>query len=244
MSVTKSLPVLALAAAGLLSLGACSSESGDAVDTSGDSPSSATAATPAVASEVVLSEAEAPVGYEYSDVAEVLLQGQGDEDYQDVIAVLAEISGTNSTEPAQCGALIPTAVDILTLIEQDPQATAGTEFADAEGNVISVFATTNESVERAPADLTECATFTRTATDPAVDLQIVYRAEPVAVEVNGADTQSAARIVSDQDVAEPAQSTFSGTVDGVYFQIYTSQALGDQQLTDMAQAQVDKIRHR
>ncbi|EFV90377.1 hypothetical protein ES5_16366 [Dietzia cinnamea P4] len=48
----------------------------------------------------------------------------------------------------------------------------------------------------------------------------------------------------DQDVAEPAQSTYSATADGVYFQIYTSQALDDQLLADMARAQVDKIRNR
>jgi len=242
--VTKPLSALALATAGLLVLGACSSESGDAAEPSNESTTSSVAATPAVASEVVLTEAEAPAGYEYSDVAEVLLEGAEQENHEDVLAVLAEISGTNTTEPAQCSALLPTAVDMLTHIQQDPQATAATEFSDAEGNVISVFATTSEAIERAPADLAECATFTRAATDPALDLQIVYRTEPLAIEVDGAETQTAARIVSDQDVAEPAQSTFSGTVDGVYFQIYTSQALDDQLLTDIAQAQVDKIRNR
>jgi len=196
-----------------------------------------------VAGDVVLSEADAPAGYTYSDVAEVLEEGEGDENYDDVIAVLAEISGTNTTEPARCGALLPTAVDMLTHIQQDPEVSAATEFADAEGNVISVFATTSESIERAPG-LDECATFTRAATDPALDLQIVYRTEPIAIEVDGAESATAARIVSDQDVAEPAQSTYSGTVDGVYFQIYTSQALDDQLLTDIAQAQVDKIRNR
>lgn len=192
----------------------------------------------------MLAEADAPAGYTYSDVAEVLTAGEGREDHEDVLAMLAEISGTNTTEPAQCSALLPTAVDMLTHIQQDPQASAATEFSDAEGNVISVFATTSESIERAPVDLAECATFTRTATDPAVDLQVVYRAEPIAVEVDGAESATAARIVSDQDVAEPAQSTFSGTADGVYFQIHTSQALDDQLLTDMAQAQIDKIRNR
>lgn len=88
------------------------------------------------------------------------------------------------------------------------------------------------------------ATFTRAATDPALHLQIVYRAEPLAIEVDGAESATAARIVSDQDVAEPAQSTYSATVDGVYFQIHTSQALDDQLLADMARAQVDKIRNR
>lgn len=237
--------VLALAAAGLLALGACSSDTGDeSTSTATDSSSASVPATPAVASEVVLGAADAPAGYEYSDVAEVLADGQSDENFEDVIAVLAEISGTNTTEPAQCGALLPTAVDLLTHIHQDPQATAASEFSDAEGNVITVFATTSESIERAPTDLAECATFTRAANDPGVDLAITYRTESIAVEVDGAEAQSAARIVSDQDVAEPAQSTYSATVDGVYFQIHTSQALDDHQLTDMARAQADKIRNR
>ncbi|MBB1022021.1 hypothetical protein G6030_12095 [Dietzia sp. E1] len=226
---------------GLLAPGACSSDSGaDSQDASSDSA----VAAPAVAGDVVLNEADAPAGYTYSDVAEVLEEGEGDENYEDVIAVLAEISGTNTTEPARCGALLPTAVDMLTHIQQDPQASAATEFADAEGNVISVFATTGGTWERVPENLDECATFTRAATDPALHLQIVYRAEPLAIEVDGAESATAARIVSDQDVAEPAQSTYSATVDGVYFQIHTSQALDDQLLADMARAQVDKIRNR
>lgn len=243
--MTKSLSAFVLATAGLLTLGACSADSQDSpAGAAGDLTSSTVAATPAVASEVVLTEAEAPTGYEYSDVMEVLKAGEGEENYEDVIAVLAEISGTNATEPAQCGSLIPTAVDVLTHIQQDPQASAATEFADAEGNVISVFATTSDSFDRVPENLDECATFARSATDPAVDLQIVYEAEPISIEVEGAEMATAARIVSDQDVAEPAQSTFSATVDGVYFQIYTSQAINDQLLTDMAQTQVDKIRNR
>ena len=242
--MTKPFSTLALAAAGLLALGACSSGSGGSeADSSSQTPASS-AAAPAVAADVVLAEADAPAGYTYSDVAEVLTAGEGREDHEDVLAVLAEISGTNTTEPARCSALLPTAVDMLTHIQQDPQASAATEFSDAQGNVISVFATTSESIERAPADPAECATFTRTATDPAVDLQVAYRAEPIAIEVDGAESSTAARIVSDQDVAEPAQSTFSGTVDGVYFQIHASQALDDQLLTDMAQAQIDKIRNR
>lgn len=241
----KPLSVLALATAGLLALSACSSDAQDSsADDAPDAAPGTVAAAPAVASEVVLTAAEAPAGYEYSDVMEVLTAGEGEENYDDVIAVLAEISGTNTTEPAQCGALIPTAVDVLTLIQQDPQASAATEFADDQGNVISVFATTSDAVDRVPENLDECATFTRAATDPAVDLQIVYQAEPISIDVDGAEISTAARIVSDQDVAEPAQSTFSATVDGVYFQIYTSQALDDQMLTDMAQAQIDKIRNR
>lgn len=240
----KSLPVLAMATAGILALGACSSGSDDSTSESSNETAAPVALSPAVASEVVLTEAEAPAGYEYSDVAEVLTEGQGEENYEDVIAVLAEISGTNTTDPAQCGALIPTAVDVLTHIQQDPEASAATEFADAEGNVISVFATTSDSFEQVPENLEECATFSRTATDPSVDLQIVYQAEPIDIAVDGAETPVAVRVVSDQDVAEPAQSTFSATVDGVYFQIYTSQALDDQMLADMAQAQVDKIRNR
>lgn len=75
-------------------------------------------------------------------------------------------------------------------------------------------------------------------------MEIVYHAQPIVIEVDGAETSTAARIVSNQDVAEPAQSTVSATVDGVYFQIHTSQAIDEQLLTDMTQAQIDKIRNR
>lgn len=239
----KSLPVLGLATLAL-TLGACTADSGDTGEDAAATSSSAAPKPPAVASEVILSSADAPAGYTYSDVAEVLAEGEGQEGHEDVIAILSELSGDNITSPAHCGALLPTAVDLLAQIEEEPQASAASEFADAEGNVISVLATTSDSWERTPANLDECTTFTRNASNLGADLEIVYQAQPLPLEIQGADSSIAASIESNQDVAEPVENSISATVDGVYVQVHSSQAVDQQLLADMTQAQVDKIRNR
>ncbi|MGP6173306.1 hypothetical protein [Corynebacterium sp. A21] len=245
----KFLALTALAGASAVALSACATEpdtfeAGSPVaEGSLESTTPAPVATaPAVASEVILAEADSPTGYLYSDVAEVLASGA--EDDADVIAVLTETSSGTTTEPAQCGALLPTAVDILVQLDQEPNATASSEFAAADGTVISVFATTSATTPRVPGDLGECANFVRSSAYEGSELLLPYETQPLDLKVEGIEEVTAARVQSAENPSEPANTVLAGEVDGVYFYLTAPATVDDQLIVDLAGAQVDKITHR
>lgn len=231
--MTKTLTLAAVTGVLLVGLSACAAAPDD----------KAAPAAPAVPAEVIVAAEDAPAGFAYADLGATLEEGDPEANAE-LLAMMAEMTGATVTTPAHCAGLLPTAVDILTHIGQDPATTAGTDFTDAEGNAVTVMATTAAEVTRAPAELTECATFTRGSAVEGIDLALTYRAQPMEVEVPGADAVTAARVQLAQGSVAEETTVITGDVDGVYVYLTGPATLGDQVLTDLARAQVAKITGR
>lgn len=203
--------------------------------------------TPVIPADVVVSEAEAPEGFTYGDVGAILEDSGPEGDTAEVLGVLTGITEDMITEPAQCAPLVPTAAELLIRMAEDPEHNAATEYASADGNtVISVYVTTGDA-NRAPEEVTECTTITRTIGMEDFEETLTYEATPRAAAVEGTDTVTSAHVASTDSAFESAAVDavmIAGTVGDVYFHINADGPVGEQTIDQLARAQVDKIHNR
>lgn len=143
--------------------------------------------------------------------------------------------------------LVPTAVEVLTWLAEDPENSAATEYASADGDVvISVFVTTGEA-NRAPEEVAECATIARTLGMDDFETTLTYEVTPREAGLEGADTVTSAHVVSTDSAFESAAVdavTITGTVADAYFLINANGPVDEQIIDELARAQVDKINNR
>ncbi|HET8992973.1 MAG TPA: hypothetical protein VFN32_04190 [Rhodococcus sp. (in: high G+C Gram-positive bacteria)] len=221
-------------------LSACGTDSGSAETDATSTPSAAV-----VPSEVVLSDPDAPAGYIHTDVADTLDSDVGEVSNDEVIAMFTEISGSTVTDPAECGVLVPTAVDTVLRLNEDRAGTAVSEYTsdgtDGSDSAITIMVTTSDTGPRAPENLDGCASFTRTSSSGDTEASVTYRVSPLDLDVEGADTLIAARAEADQGGAAESTTLVAGTVDGVYFQINATGPVDDQLVSDLAELQIGKI---
>lgn len=203
--------------------------------------------TPVIPADVVVSEAEAPEGFTHDDVGAILAESGPEGDTAEVLGVLTGITKDMVTEPPQCAPLVPTAVEVLTRLVDDPENTAATEYASADGSsVISVLVTTGEA-HRAPEEVAECASITRTIGVDDFEETMIYEATPREAVLEGTDTVTSAHVVSTDSAFESAAVDavmIAGTVGDAYFHINADGPVEEQILDALARAQVDKIHNR
>ena len=238
--MTKTLTLTAVTGVLLLGLSACADAPAEEAAPAAETTVTGETAVPA---EVILAADDAPAGFTHTDLGATLAAGDPEANAE-LLAMMAELTGATVTAPAHCAGLLPTAVDILTHIGQDPATTAGTDFTDAEGTAITAMATTDAGLTRAPGDLSDCATFTRESAVEGVDLTLTYHAQPMDLELPGADAVTAARVQLADDAVVEESTVIAGDVDGVYFYLTAPATLDDQVLIDLAGAQVEKIAGR
>lgn len=237
-----------LASGSVILLSACGSTEEESI---GDQPTATAVASvntaPVVVGEVVVAEAESPAGFSYEDVGAILAESGPEGDDEDVLGVLSGITGNMVTEPPQCAPLIPTAIEILTRLAEDPEHNAASEYASADGEaVISVVVTTGET-HRAPQEVADCATITRTMGMDDFQTTITYAATPREVDIAGADTITSAHVASTDSEFESAAVDavmVAGAVGDAYFHINADGPVDEAVIDDLARAQVDKISNR
>ncbi|HIW95634.1 MAG TPA: hypothetical protein H9867_03990 [Candidatus Corynebacterium gallistercoris] len=229
-------------------------------------------AAPGKVSELILRAEDAPepvANYEFTNVGQdVPGDGSLDKTLNDF---LLEMDGGSKTDPAQCEAMVNSGLELQAKLSRDPENYAAVHFAqplnpeeseDVEAILNSVtygvMLSTAEDLPQVPENVEECATFTEEPVDPSTGANAgvgpsQVTAEPVDIEVEGADQVVAARI-SLQTLGEEelGQDSFLGapttkvigTVNGVYFEVEASgEGISEEALQALAQAQVDKIRN-
>lgn len=231
--------------AGLVCLTVCALSACGTDSDSAETDATSTPAASVIPSEVVLSDVDAPAGYIHADVADTLDSDIGEVSSDEVIAMFTEISGSTVTDPEECGALVPTAVDTVLRLSQDRAGTAVSEYTsdgtDGTDSAITVVATTSDTGPRVPENLDGCASFTRTSSSGGTEASATYRVSPLDLDVKGADGLIAARAEADQGGAAESTTVVAGTVDGVYFQINATGPVDEQFVSDLAEKQIGKI---
>lgn len=177
----------------------------------------------------------------------ILAESGPEGDTAEVLGVLTGITEDMVTEPPQCAPLVPTAVELLTRMADNPESNAATEYASADGEtVISVFVTT-DAAHRAPENVADCATITRTMGMDDFQTAVTYAATPRAVDIAGAGTVTSAYVASTDSEFESAAVDavmVAGTVGDAYFHINADGPVDESVVDDLARAQVDKINNR
>lgn len=232
-------------AAGFVCLAMCALTSCGTDSGSTETDAVSTPAVAVVPSEVVLSDVDAPAGYIHTDVADTLDSDMGEVSNDEVIAMFEEISGSTVTDPESCGALVPTAVDTVLRLNRDRAGTAVSEYASdgSQGtdSYVTVMVTTGDTGSRVVENLDECASFTRTSSSGDAEASVTYRVSTLELDVEGAESLTAARAEADQGGAAESTTVVAGTVDGVYFQINATGPVDDQLVVDLAERQIGKI---
>ncbi|AGP30140.1 hypothetical protein [Corynebacterium terpenotabidum] len=223
----------ALGALGLtVTLAACGGDDGedeDFVDTS------------SIASLLLTSE-DAPSGYSWNSVAEVL-EGAGDDLGQQLDASAASVT----TSPENCAALVPTADDLLAEIYDHSDTVGAIEFLpDDEDDPAVIDAVVSIADDGDTAllaggdlDVDQCGEFTRTYADGSVTN---YRANAQKASIAATDDTTVITVLSDSATeGEEITSTVTGTVDGVHFRITAVGVTDTDVVTSLAEAQVARI---
>lgn len=259
-----SIAVLPLAAS--FALVSCSSDDAEASEETTAAVEVPDAGQPAsgAPSDLIIDDTVTPEGYEYDLVAGGDLPSLGD-----MLSQLAEepefadVEGFDASQgfgdimnanPFQCTGL---AVDGVTVMDwmfrsAETTATAGYTLLDNDVDGIHIMVTTDEvDPQTFPADVSECAEFTREMTDETDNTLQHYTAEPVDVTVEGADVLGAARVtMTGAEVnGEPIEGegigesliTVTATVNGVSYMIAASDATGTELVSSLASAQAQRI---
>lgn len=229
----------------LLLTTACSNSdtAGDeATNAPGESAASESPATPVIPAQSILSAEDAPEGFTFDNVG-AFIDEQAGADSDGAYDVLNSINDGTVTEPAQCSWILPTAVSVLLRVKDHRDQTEAVEYSTESGDVVITSLLTTDDGPRAPENLSECATFTRTIDQTQGGPSVTYTARPLDITVNGADSVTAAEVSADADATDSG-TLIAGVVDGAYFHVHASGVVDPATVQQLAQAQVDKINQR
>ncbi|MCJ7857459.1 hypothetical protein [Corynebacterium kalidii] len=261
---------MAVLAAGCLGLSACGGD-----DSTPSSPDATTASSavevpdagqPAstAPADLIVDDTLTPAGYEYipptgedePSLAELFGELSDDPELADAEGLVGgeALGEATQAEPLQCTGL---AVDPLTVMDwmfrpTGTTATASYTPVDSDEDGVVVMVTTDETDPASfPADVSECAEFTRAMSDETDNGVQHYTAEPVDITVDGAEVLGAARVtltgveVNGQPVegdgVASTMTTVTATVDGVTFTVAASGTTDTAMVGSMASAQAQRI---
>ncbi|WP_297008258.1 hypothetical protein [uncultured Corynebacterium sp.] len=202
-----------------------------------DGPTDTSAIAP-----MLLTEDDAPDGFGWNSVAEVLTDA-GDDLGQQLDAALAGVT----TEPASCGALVPTSDSIIAELHDHRDTVNAVEFLPDDENTPAVIdavvstADDGDTTDLASGriDAGACSAFTRTGSDGSVTH---YRASAQKASVASPDDTRVITVLSDSVTpGEDVVTTVAGTVEGVHFRVTSAGVTDADVLTTLAEKQVAKI---
>lgn len=259
-----SLAVLPLAASfALVSCGSDDAMASDETTAAVEVPDAGQPASGAP-SDLIIDDTLTPEGYEYTppaaegepSLAEMLGELSDNPELADAEGLVGgqALGEVAIADPFQCTGL---AIDGLTVMDwmfrpAGSTATAGYTLLDNDEDGVYVMVTTDEvDPQTFPADVSECAEFTREMADETDNTLQHYSAEPVDVTVEGADVLGAARVtmtgvdlngepIEGEGVGE-SLTTVTATVNGVTYTIAASDATGTELVSSLASAQAQRI---
>lgn len=202
-----------------------------------DTPTDTSAVAP-----MLLTDGDAPEGYTWNSVAEVLEDPDGTLGQQ-IDASVASVA----TDPASCAALVPTSDSIIAELFTHRDTADAVEFLPADDNdpaVIDAVVSTAEDGDTADlasgaVDTGVCGEFTRTGSDGGVTH---YRANAQKASVASTDDTTVITVLSDSTTpGEDLVTTVVGTVDGVHFRVTAAGVTDVDLLTTLAEKQVAQI---
>lgn len=270
-AILRSLATGTITSVGLLGLSACSDDAQNAVSETTTADSSSAVELPdaghpasTAPADLILDDTLTPDGYEYTppagedepSLAELLGEFSDTPEMADAEGLIGgEALGEATTaEPAQCTGL---AVDGLTVMDwmlrpAATTATAGYTQLDNDDDGVFIMVTTDEADPASfPADVSDCAEFTRAMGDETDSGVQHYSAEPVDISVDGAEVLGAARVTMTAAEAngEPIEgeglgtsmTTLTATVDGITFTVAASEATDTELVGSIASAQAQRI---
>jgi hypothetical protein len=191
---------------------------------------------------MLLTEEDAPEGYTWNSVAEVLTDA-GDDLGQQLDAAMAGVT----TEPESCAALVPSSDSIIAELYDHQDAADAVEFLPVDENdpaVIDAIVSTADSGDTADLasgeiDAEDCSDFTRTDSS---GTETTFHATSQKASV--ADTDDTFVIIVLSDSATPGEelvTTVIGTVDDVHFRVTAAGVTDVEVLTELAEKQVAQI---
>jgi hypothetical protein len=210
-----------------LALTACGSD--EPTDTSGIAP-------------MLLTEEDAPEGYTWNSVAEVLTDA-GDDLGQQLDAAMAGVT----TEPESCAALVPSSDSIIAELYDHQDAADAVEFLPVDENdpaVIDAIVSTADSGDTADLasgeiDAEDCSDFTRTDSS---GTETAFHATSQKASVADTDDTFVITVLSDSATpGEELVTTVIGTVDDVHFRVTAAGVTDVEVLTELAEKQVAQI---
>ncbi|AEK35894.1 putative secreted protein [Corynebacterium variabile DSM 44702] len=222
-----SLTTLATTAAAVLALAACGND--EPTDTSEVAP-------------MLLAEEDAPAGYTWNSVSEVLTDS-GDDLGQQLDAAMAGVT----TEPESCAALVPSSDSIIAELYDHQDAVDAVEFLPDDENdpaVIDAIVSTADAGDTADLasgeiDAGDCGDFTRTDSS---GTETTFHATVQKASVADTDDTSVITVLSDSATpGEELVTTVVGTVDDVHFRVTAAGVTDIVLLTELAEKQVAQI---
>jgi hypothetical protein len=255
----------------LLGLSACSDDAQNAVSETTTAHSNSAVELPdagqpasTAPADLIVDDSLTPEGYEYIPPA-----GEGDPSLAELLGELSDtpemadaegliggeaLGEATTADPAQCTGL---AVDGLTVMDWmfRPAATTATasytQLDNDEDGVFVMVTTDDVDPESFPADVSECAEFTRSMGDETDNGVQHYTAEPVEISVDGAEVLGTARVTMTGVEANgesiegeglgASMTTLTATVDGITFTIAASEATDTELVGSIASAQAQRI---
>lgn len=259
-----SLAFLPFMAAGALA--ACSSDDSDGAADSGSEVEVPDAGQPAsdAPADLIVDDTVTPDGYDYNppagddepSLAELFGELSDDPEMADAEGLVGgeALGDVTQADPLQCTGL---AVDALTVMDwmfrpAATTATAGYTLAENDEDGLYVMVTTDDVDPGSfPADISECAEFTRNMSDETESTQQHYSSEPLDVPVEGAEVLGTARVTLtgvdvngeaiDGEGLGTSLNTVTAAVDGVTFTVAASEATSVDLLSSIASAQAQRI---
>jgi hypothetical protein len=191
---------------------------------------------------MLLTEEDAPEGYTWNSVAEVLTDA-GDDLGQQLDAAMAGVT----TEPESCAALVPSSDSIIAELYDHQDAADAVEFLPVDENdpaVIDAIVSTADSGDTADLasgeiDAEACSDFTRTDSS---GTETTFHATSQKASVADTDDTFVITVLSDSATpGEELVTTVIGTVDDVHFRVTAAGVTDVEVLTELAEKQVAQI---
>ena len=238
-------PALALAAA-CTTVGACTTD-----QNTGDNPATGVSVSPTIDKgpvdphTTVVDDTAAPQGYTMDSINQMIQDQEAESPgiNQDLVSMAQEVTA----DPAECAALIPTAVTYISKIVQNPDAIAARDFTDESTDAtLSVAVTSDPQLLNHPRDVSVCESITRTHAGGSMS----YTAAPMELRVDGADSVTAAEVTLTQSSSPLSGDNGSVSriayveIDGATYTVSASPEVAPEDFTRMVQAQAEKIRQR
>lgn len=228
-AVPTAVTAAALGVLALVGLTACGGADDPVADTSAVAP-------------MLLTDDDAPAGYSWNSVADVLADA-GDDLGQQLDADAA----ATTTDPASCAALVPTSTSIFGELYDHRDTVGAVEFLPDDRNdpaVIDAVVSTADDGDTAglasgKVSVDGCGQFSRTGSDGAVTH---YRASSQSASNAVAQDMRVVTVLSDStDPGENLVTTVTGSVDGVHFRVTAAGTTDPDLLTELAETQVNRI---
>lgn len=185
----------------------------------------------------ILVAEDAPEGYEYSNINELV----STED-QGLTEDLVSSDSEKTTTPEQCAPLATSAMDFIAKIYKNPDTFSAADFSAGDINA-TVSLSTNPETLPFPADLAECASFSNDVSGIVSD----YSTTPLDMQIEGAENLQAAKVTIENAgnplVGEPGESEFvaHALVDDAVVSVSSHD---EQALRQLMKKQVNKVANR